>query len=48
MTNEDRKYLRSVKKLKPSIDVFGRLVQILTKVQNETDQLLKSSLLGKV
>ena len=47
MSDEDRKYLRFVKKLRPSIDVFGRLVQILTKVQDETNRILKNSSLGK-
>lgn len=48
MSEEDRKYLRLVKKLSPSIDIFRQLVRILTKVQDETDQLLKTSLLSKV
>ena len=48
MSEEDRKYLRSVKKLRPSFEVFEKMVQILKNVQEQTDQLLKNSLLGKV
>lgn len=48
MSKEDRKYLRSVKKMTPSLEVFKRMVQILTNVQQKTDQLLKISLFEKV
>jgi len=40
MSEEDRKYLNSVKKMRPSSEVFGRMVQILTGAQKKTDQLL--------
>jgi len=42
MNEEDRKYLRSVKKLRPSLEVFKRMVQILKGVQQKTDQMLKT------
>lgn len=48
MNGEDKKYLRSVKKIRPSFEIFERMVQILTQVQAKTDQLLQNSLLGKV
>jgi len=48
MSEEDRRYLRSVKKLRPSFEVFEKMVQILTSLQAKTDQLLQNSLLGKV
>lgn len=48
MSEEDRKYLRAVKKMRPSFEVFKRMVAILTNIQEKTDQLLKTSLLGKV
>lgn len=47
MSEEDRKYLRSVKKMMPSFEVFEKMVQILTNVQKQTDQLLHNSSLGK-
>ena len=48
MSEEDRKYLRSVRFRRPSFEVFEKMVQILKNVQEQTDQLLKNSLLGKV
>jgi len=48
MSEEDRKYLRSVKKLRPSFEIFEKMVQILTALQAKTDQLLQNSLLLKV
>ena len=48
MSEEDRKYLRSVKKMRPSFEVFEKMVQILTSMQSKTDQLLQNSLLLKV
>ena len=44
MNEEDRKYLRSVKKMGPSLEVFKKMVAILTNVQEQTNQLLKTSL----
>jgi len=40
MNDEDRKYLISVEKMRPSFEVFERMVQILTSEQEETDRLL--------
>lgn len=47
MSEEDRKYLRSVKKMRPSLEVFKKMVEILNNIQDQTNQLLKTSLLGK-
>jgi len=47
MSEEDREYLRSVKKMMPSFEVFEKMVEILKSVQEQTNQLLKTSLLGK-
>ena len=47
MNDEDREFLRSTKKMTPSLEVFERMVQILTNVQEQTNQILKNSLLGK-
>lgn len=44
MSDEDRKFLRSAKKMMPNLEVFEKLVRILTNVQEKTDQLLKTSL----
>lgn len=48
MNEEDRKYLRSAKKMRPSLEVFKKMVEILKNVQEQTNQLLKTSLLQKV
>lgn len=40
MSEEDRKYLRSLEKMTPSFEVFEKMVQILTNLQTKTDQLL--------
>lgn len=42
MNDEDRKYLRSEKKMRPRIEVFERMVQILAGVQKKSDQLLQT------
>ena len=47
MSDEDRKFLRSTKKMTPSLEVFKSMVEILKNVQEKTDQLLQNSLLGK-
>ena len=47
MSEEDRKYLRNIKKMGTSQEVFKKLVEILKGVQEKTDQLLQTSLLGK-
>ena len=47
MSDEDRKYLRSIKKMRPSLEVFKKMVEILKNVQEQTNQLLQNSLLGK-
>ncbi len=44
MSDEDREYLKSTEKITPSLEVFEKMVQILTNVQEKTDQLLKASL----
>ncbi|MBI2613272.1 MAG: hypothetical protein HYW62_00650 [Candidatus Levybacteria bacterium] len=48
MSEEDRKYLRSTAKMRPSFEIFEKMVEILTQVQTKTDQLLQNSLLQKV
>lgn len=40
MSEEDKKYLRWTKKMRPSLEVFEKMVQILTEMQEKTDQLL--------
>jgi len=47
MSDEDRKYLKSVKNLQPSLEVFNRMVEILKNTQGKIDYLLRNSLLGK-
>lgn len=47
MSDEDKKYLRSVNIRRPSFEVFEKMVQILSKVQEKTNHLLKNSLLVK-
>lgn len=42
MNDEDRKYLRSEKKMRPGIKVFERMIQILADVQKKSDQLLNT------
>ena len=44
MSDEDRKFLRSTKKMTPSFEVFKKMVAILTNIQEQTNQLLKTSL----
>ncbi|MDO8583234.1 MAG: hypothetical protein Q7R51_01780 [bacterium] len=44
MNEEDKKYLKAAKKMRSSLEVFERLVQILSNIQDKTDQLLKTSL----
>lgn len=48
MSEEDRRYLRNIKKMGISQEVFEKLVEILKGVQNKTDDLLKTTLLAKV
>lgn len=43
MSEEDRKYLRSTKKMTPSLEIFKKMVEILKNVQEQTDQMLKTS-----
>jgi hypothetical protein len=40
MNNEDKKYLKSAEKMRPSLEVFNRMVQILTQTQEKANQLL--------
>lgn len=44
MSDEDKKYLKSIKKVRPSLEVFEKMVEILKETQKKTDQLLKASL----
>ncbi len=44
MSEEDRRYLRIQKNMTPSLEVFKRLVKILTSIETKTDQLIKNSL----
>ncbi|MDZ4227905.1 MAG: hypothetical protein U1E54_01535 [Candidatus Levybacteria bacterium] len=39
MNDEDRKYLKSVERVSPNFEIFNKMVQILTNVRKETDQL---------
>lgn len=43
MSEEDKKYLQSARKMRPSLEVFQNMVSILTKMQKRTDQLLNIS-----
>jgi hypothetical protein len=40
MNDEDRKYLRTLDRMRPSLEVFSRMVKILENEQKQTDQLL--------
>jgi hypothetical protein len=40
MNDEDRKYLRSIEKMWPSLEIFSKMVGILKNEQKQTDQLL--------
>lgn len=40
MNDEDRQYLESTEKMRPSFGIFERMVQILTNTQEEINQLL--------
>jgi hypothetical protein len=42
MSDEDIKYLRSAERMRPSFEVFKRMVKILTGVQEKTDRLLNT------
>ncbi len=44
MSEEDRKYLRSAIKMRPSLEIFQKMVYILRKTREKTDQLLNISL----
>lgn len=48
MSDEDRRYLRNLKKMGTSQEVFEKLVEILKGIQSKTDDLLKTTLLAKV
>ena len=39
MSTNDREYLRAAKKMSPSFEVFSEMVQILTNIRKEMDQL---------
>lgn len=47
MSEEERKFLKSTKRMTPSFEVFKKMVAILANIQEKTDQLLKTSILGK-
>jgi hypothetical protein len=40
MDNESKKYLKSIIKMRPSFEIFSKLVQILKDEQKRSDQLL--------
>jgi hypothetical protein len=43
MNNEDRKYLRSILKTRPSFEAFNKLVEILKVEQEKVDQLFTAT-----
>lgn len=43
MNNEDRKYLRSTERMRPSFRIFERMVKILESVQAKANQLLTAA-----
>lgn len=45
MNEEDRRYLKSIRKVRLNLEVFENMVKILKKVQEKTDRLLSDSLL---
>jgi len=40
MNNEDRKYLRYAQRLRPSLEVFGKMAKILTVELEQINRLL--------
>ncbi len=42
MNDEDRKYLQSVRKMRPSLEIFSGMVRILENTHKHTDQLLNN------
>lgn len=44
MNNDDRRYLKALGKMTPTIEVFKEMVQILANLQTKTDQILKNAL----
>ncbi len=48
MNDEDRKFLKSVKEMRPSFEIFKKMVRILNGVEEQTNKLLKNSLLKKI
>jgi len=40
MNDEDKKYLRSIRKFSPNLEVFNKMVRILESEQEKVSQLL--------
>jgi hypothetical protein len=40
MNDEDRKYLREAERMRPSFEVFSKMVRILVDEKDEIDQLM--------
>ncbi|MBI4089456.1 MAG: hypothetical protein HY424_01975 [Candidatus Levybacteria bacterium] len=43
MNSEEKKYLRSIKKMAPTYEIFTTLAAMLRRLQSKVDQLLKNS-----
>lgn len=43
MNDADKKYLKDVEKLQPSLEIFNKMVQILKSMEEETNQLLNTA-----
>lgn len=42
MNDEDRKYIRETEKMRPSFEIFKKMVQILNSEQEEANKLLNA------
>jgi hypothetical protein len=40
MNDEDRKYLKAAERMRPSFEIFNRMVKILVNEKEEVDQLM--------
>jgi hypothetical protein len=40
MNDEDRKYLREAERMRPSFEIFNKMVRILADEKEEVDQLM--------
>lgn len=43
MNDEDKRYLRSARKIRPGFEVFNRMVQILSSVEKKTELLVDNA-----